>query len=509
MRPIGLSFTLLLACSSPGIAAWHEAKSKHFIIYADQRPEVLKAFATKLEKFDKAVRILRASDDPPIGDAGRLTIYVLSDTEAVSKLAVGKDSSIAGFYLARASGSVAFVPKKSGGGREWEIDADTIFFHEYAHHMMLQNADDAIPAWLVEGFAEFFSTAQFPKDGSVQLGTPANHRSYGLFALGKPSVEELLGKSLNRRSDQQMDALYGLSWLLTHYLTFDPSRNGQLPKYLGAFGRGDDSLVAARATFGDLKQLDKDLDLYLRRNKFQYLQVAGSRLSVDGIEVRPLRPGEAAMAPVRMRSVRGVNNKTAPKVAADARAAAAGFPGDPAVQTALAEAEFDVRNYAAAEAAADLALKADPAFAPAMIYKGKAKMEAAASKPDSADWKAIRSWFTKANRIDPEDAEPLMLFYESYRASGERPTKNAIDGLHYALLLVPQDERLRMMIVSQLMTDKRFAEARQSLAPLAYSPHLSDGRELAREIMDALGRDDPQAALAAMSTAKSDADTPD
>src|SRR5206468_9441691 len=65
--------------SSPASAAWQEAKSKHFAIYADEDPRLLQAFATKLEKFDKAVRIVRSMDDPPVGDGGRLTVYVLND----------------------------------------------------------------------------------------------------------------------------------------------------------------------------------------------------------------------------------------------------------------------------------------------------------------------------------------------------------------------------------------------------------------------------------------------
>ena len=40
----------------PAAAAWHKASTAHFIIYADESPDKLRAFATRLEKFDKAVR---------------------------------------------------------------------------------------------------------------------------------------------------------------------------------------------------------------------------------------------------------------------------------------------------------------------------------------------------------------------------------------------------------------------------------------------------------------------
>ena len=67
-----------LACaaiSPPATAAWHEAKSRHFLIYGDMRPQELEEYANKLEKFDQAVRIARSMGDPPLGDGGRLTIY--------------------------------------------------------------------------------------------------------------------------------------------------------------------------------------------------------------------------------------------------------------------------------------------------------------------------------------------------------------------------------------------------------------------------------------------------
>ena len=48
------------------------------------------------------------------------------------------------------------------------------------------------PEWLVEGFAEFMSTAQFERDGTVGLGLPATHRYYGLVNLKQLPLETLL-----------------------------------------------------------------------------------------------------------------------------------------------------------------------------------------------------------------------------------------------------------------------------------------------------------------------------
>src|SRR5207248_4007306 len=114
------------------------------------------------------------------------------------------------------------------------------------------------------------------------------------------------------------------------------------------------------------------------------------------IDVRPLDAGEAAIMTVHIRSTRGVDEKTALQVVADARKAAAPYPNNAFVQACLAEAEFDSRNYAAANAAADRALAVDPNNIHALIYKGLAQMALAKDNPEHANWETIRRWFIKA-----------------------------------------------------------------------------------------------------------------
>jgi predicted Zn-dependent protease len=201
--------------------------------------------------------------------------------------------------------------------------------------------------------------------------------------------------------------------------------------------------------------------------------------------------------PALVRSARGVDTKTAPEVAALARAAASSYPADPEVQRELAEAEFDAGNYAASRDAAVRALAIDPKFEKALIYKGRAEMELSASNP-KADWTAIRQNFLIANKIDTEDAEPLFLHYESFVRAGQRPTANATEGLIYSLALAPQDKGLRMTAVAAMIADGHLAEARSALAPVAFDPHSSKGREQARKIMDALGSKDEKAAMSAL-----------
>ncbi|HKC03670.1 MAG TPA: hypothetical protein VKC17_10245 [Sphingomicrobium sp.] len=479
MRTILTCFVaaILAVISGRADAAWYEARSKHFIIYADDKPERLNRFAERLERFDQAVRRVREMEDLNLTDSNRLRVYVLRSEGAVSKL-IGSSQAL-GMYQPRASGAVAFVPRSAGSAHDdWDLDTEQIFFHEYAHHLQLQYASLALPEWVVEGFAEFFATAEIDKDGSVLFGKFPKYRVWGLLDDSGLTMEQTLGGRF-----------------LTDYLTFDKSRRGQQEKYIAGIQNGLSPLDSAKPAFGDLKPFKRDFDRF-SRGELTGIRVAANGLSIGTIALRPLNPGEAAIMPAHIRSTRGVNEKTAPDVAVDARKAAELYPTDPFVQAALAEAEYDAGNYAAAEAAANRALAADPKQVHALIYKGRAQMELAKAKPASANWDVVRGWFIKANRIDTENAEPLALFYRTFGEAGEKPTRNAVDALLYAVMVAPQDEGLRIMATRELLIEKRVKEAKEMLVPLAYRPHSSvEFRDGMMKIMAAISAGDSKAAL--------------
>lgn len=490
---------LVLAAPMAASAAWLEAKSSHFIIYADLKPDQIKSYAERLERFDQAVRRVRGMPDPKLTDAQRLTVYALRSEGAVAKLAGA--STVRGFYRPDSSGSAAFVPRSAGSRSvDWDLDTEEIFFHEYAHHLQLEASSVALPPWNVEGFAEFFATAKVEKDGSVVIGNAPQYRAYGLFHENGLTLEELVGATYDKLTNGEHDLLYGMGWLLTHYLTFEPVRKGQLAHYIENIQKGMPALDAARAAFGDLRQLNRELEKY-KVAKLRGVRVAGDSLSIGTISVRPLTAGEAAIMDVHIRSRRGVNQKTAPAVAADARKAAAPFPNEPFVQATLAEAEFDAGNYPAVEAAADRALAANPNYSRALIYKGRALMEMGKDKPNTK-WSDVRSWFARANRLDTENAEPLRLFFLTYQYAGVAPTKNAVDGLLYAVALVPQDDGLRINAVHELLMEGRLPEARILFAPMAFQPHAPKKyRESNAQVMAAIGSGDGKRALAVLESA--------
>ena len=317
---------LLASAASQAHAAWYEARSKHFIIYADDKAERLRSFADRLERFDQAVRLVRGMGDPELTVSNRLRIYVLGSEGAVTKL-IGF-AGARGMYRARASGSFAFVPRTAGDRwNVWDLDTEQIFFHEYAHHLQLQYSTIVMPPWVREGFAEFFATTKIDKDGSIIIGNYPPYRVGAIYA--EPlSIPQIVAGTYSRPDGRQLDAIYAFGWLLMHYLTFEKSREGQLTKYIDGIQAGMNQADAAKAAFGDLKQLDRDVHRYMRQ-KLTGIVLKPQAISVAPIALRPLNPAEAAIMPIVIRSKRGVDRPAAAKLVVDARKAAAPYPNRP------------------------------------------------------------------------------------------------------------------------------------------------------------------------------------
>jgi tetratricopeptide (TPR) repeat protein len=487
------ALTALALAPSQALAQWNEARTNHFIIYSKQKPDALRAYATELERFDSAVRAVRQMKDPPPTSTSRLTLYTLRDSTEVSN--VTGIGGIAGVYFGRASGPVSFANSEPKRDR-WDLDGRTVFFHEYLHHLMLQDATAAYPTWMVEGYAEFFAPAELLPDGSVEFGEPPHYRGAWLRLLRGMSIPDMLGGIYNQTTDEEWISQYSTGWLLAHYLAFEPSRRGQTTKYVELIQKGVPALDAAKQSFGDLKKLEKELNAYRGRDTLPTRIIPASMIKVGPVDVRTLEEDEQAILPVRMKLEAQMDDSAAARtVVGGARSAAKRYPRSAMVLEILAQAEFQAKNYDEASVAADQALALNPKSFKALIYKGRAELQRAKKDPKSANWTAIRSLFSKANRLDLNSPEPLMYYYKSFVEQGASPPEQAIDGLLFAVDLVPQDDDLRLTAVRQLLKDSNLADARATFAPIAYSPHFPREKRRNLEIMDKIKGGDGKAAL--------------
>jgi len=489
--------------TTAGNAAWYQAQSKHFVVYADTSEADVRAFTEKLERFDKAIRVWHVAKEDVRGPSARVNVFVVSDVNAIRKL-YGGNTDVAGFYRPQAGESIAFTPRSADG----DLSAQAILFHEYTHHWMLTNwTNAALPPWFVEGFAELHATALFRND-AVIFGAVPTYRRYTIGQMNLVPMNRLLRFDPDLKGPAEVDALYSHGWALSHYLTFDPERRRQLAAYIGALnsGRAGD---AAQLVGGDGDKLDIKLDSYVRRPRLPSAAFGYDQLPIGEVTVRKLAAGEAASMPAMILSKRGVDAKSAPQVADLARRIAASYPTDAAVQNELAEAEMDLCDtdkksdaacYGRVVAAADRALATDPKSIHALVYKGNAQVAALkkGKVADAARWSAARAPLLAANRADTEAPQPLIAFYDSFGAAGQQPTKSAETALLYAYALAPYDTEVRVKATAVYLSQGKLPEARTALAPIAYNVESPKRAEKMQVVLAAIDGGDAKGASAAL-----------
>lgn len=479
-RLLGAMAAMLAMLASPAARAeWWEAQTSHFVVYSESDQSDAEKFATLLERFDNALRTLQGMPvpGPEVGAANRVKVYRTGDTDNIAVFAHASGSGIAGFYIGRAGNPVAFVPAREriatskGIERGPRLDIKTVLLHEYTHHFMLSNFSTAYPQWYTEGFAELYSTIRFMDDGSFHVGDVPQARGMQLDALPDIPLARLFDTKATL-NDIQRYQVYTFGWLLSHYLNFAPERKGQLVAYLKALNSGEDSLTTAKRVFGDLDALQREVRRY-KRGPFLGYDVKPGNYVEPKVTMRRLSAAEEALIRDHMRSQRGVDRKEARDVASDVAGKDATFSDSLPAQLWVGEAQIDARNWDAADAAADRALKLDPESSLANLLKANVFM--GRGKADKSAYAKARPYFIKARHIDELDPRPAIGYYLSFREAGEAIPEPALTALEQVYPDASYDPQYRLVLTRQLLDDGKGDLARTVIAPIAFQGH--EGKE--------------------------------
>ena len=500
-----LLFVACLFVAVPASAEWYQARTGHFIVFSESNANDTKEFAQKLERFDMALRTLQGMQQKPAdSDAERLTVYRFGEQSDIGRLAGA--SMVAGFYIPREGGSVAFTPARDDGptasiirrDSRTDLDPMSVLLHEYTHHFMFQHFPATYPSWYVEGFAETAATIVFKPDGSFHIGNPPQYRAAMLFSPNfAVSARDML-TTADRPDIFDVYSHYTIGWLLNHYLSFSGERQGQLTKYLHLINSGVSEADAARQAFGDLGQLDRDLLRYKTSHHLGGADIKPPNYTPPTVTVRRLGPDEEAVMSAKIRTQRGVSNKTSGDVVADAQRVAAQYPNSFPVTFELAEAELDADHLNEADAAIDRALAMQPDSVPAEVIKGRVALER--GKTNKAQFATARSWFAKAFEGDPRNPGPLYYNYLSYYNEGGPIPETALVGLEHAFEMAMFDRDIRLVLARQLLSEKKGDLAESIIKPLALNPHESQSAEGLNEVIsliDAKKVDEAYSKLAA------------
>lgn len=488
MKPALLAAALLAAQPAPAAAQWREAETRHFRIVSAGPPKQLSDFARRLESVDALMR--RATGAKDDGRVNKVRVYLVNSIDDVQRAVGAVGSGIGGFYTVNEGGPFAVVPRKTTN-EMGNFTPEVVLFHEYGHHFQLQYFPNTYPGWYVEGSAELFATVGFQGDGKLVYGRAASHRGQSLsYAKWVP-----ISAMLTRTADEYPEDadFYGQAWLLTHYLTFAPSRAGQLRRYLAAIDAGKTPTEAA-SVFGNLNSLSQEVRRYFEVANFPARVVPIELPGEVILGTRTLSAGEEALIAetiafrdydldeLEKEKDRVKERGERRDLIARIRRKAARFPADPYALRLLADAEYVAGDMAASRAAVDRLLAIAPddvggMYRKAMLLIGDAGRASAAERRRIA--LQARSLARRAAMRDQNDPQPFIAYYQSFAAAGEKPTANAIDGLKQAVLTVPQDDRPRWLLVDALAGIGRYREAIAVIEPIAFAPHKSPARERA------------------------------
>lgn len=470
---------LVIGGAGAAHAEWQKAESAHFVVYSDGGESSLRDFTAKLEDFDALLRLFHGRAAGQDDEARKLDIYMVRSADQLRR-AFPDAEHAAGVYTAGTGDIFAVAIRKANGL------ADDVVLHEYVHHFMLQHYPGVYPAWLVEGYAEYFMTANF-EDKKVLVGAPNGARVSNLLNGSWVSSRDLLTKRSSQLTDRQSALYYGQAWLLTHYMLSDPERKKKLSAFVAATARGEDALAAwPKATGIAVDDLETLMRSYLRSAIPNKTLVRDKQPDFPmTVATLPASAGDLLLE--NQLAKRGPPKELGERLLKTVRADAAKYPGDRLATLTLARVEAGYGDRAAADKLLDgwIANHADDAEA--LRLAGESRLDAAKAlegKPESKALVAEASRFLgRANKAQPDTYQTLYDFARTRMGEPGYPTDNTLNVLELSSQLAPQVLTIRFTAGQALAVRGRYDDAIRMLEPVANNPHGGKGADAAAELL--------------------------
>ncbi|MGL6159734.1 hypothetical protein [Microbulbifer sp.] len=266
-------------------AEWNEIETPHFRIVTNGRPESVKSLAEDLERFRVvASQLLSAGEDQH-----RLTIFALADRNSYAAfVGDGNAKRTGGVFHNTSYGSFALVNLGSDRSLR-EHPAREFLFHEYTHFLTYGRSPLHYPYWYSEGFAEVFSTVDFPEDGNYVFGAIPMDRAASLYYDQPMPLEELLRATPATADESQNARVYAGGWMLTHWLIMSSGKADRIEDYVSAYNRGEDPVDA----------LVSALEMPLDELERHYTEQAKGKFSKrTGLMPRGYKPAQPIVQPL-------------------------------------------------------------------------------------------------------------------------------------------------------------------------------------------------------------------
>jgi tetratricopeptide (TPR) repeat protein len=272
-RKVLLPCCLLFFWTVGGVTAeapWLEVRSPNFIVVSNAGEREGQRVAGQFERirtvFQKAFRI-RVDPGKPV------IILAVRDEKALKELLPAyweqKDRRHpAGVFQAGQEKHYVAMRVDVSGDQPYHI-----VYHEYVHMLVNLNFR-AIPIWLNEGVAELYGNSVI-LDKEVGVGRPSESslrllQQNRLIPLQTLVAVDRSSPYYNER--EKTSLFYAESWALTHYLVF-VDKNQKLKVLFEELNKDTPAAEAAARALGDLKQLERTLEEYVRRSVYTYTKI--------------------------------------------------------------------------------------------------------------------------------------------------------------------------------------------------------------------------------------------
>lgn len=286
-------FILAAACAVLASAKtdnWLEVRTPHFIVLSNSDEKQARRVADQFERmravFHKAFP--KSADDP----ASPIIVIAVKDAknfqalEPEAYLAKGQ-LNLAGLFVQGQDKNYVLLRLDVEGDHPYAT-----VYHEYTHYIT-RHAQEWMPLWLNEGFAEFYQTTEI-RNKEVELGQPSVENIMLLRQNRLLPLATLFAVDHNSpyyHEENKGSIFYAESWALTHYLQIKERQDNthRMMEYLKLVSEKVDSVTAATRAFGDLKVLETNLQSYISQGSFLYFKMPGAtEVDESGFKVRAL-----------------------------------------------------------------------------------------------------------------------------------------------------------------------------------------------------------------------------
>jgi tetratricopeptide (TPR) repeat protein len=274
---------------------WLEVRSQYFTVVTNANEKTGRRIAGQFERMRSVFRVVfpRLSTD-----TGSLTVVLAIKDEKGFRalepqiyLAKGQ-LKLGGLFLRAPEKNYVLMRVDAEGEHPYSV-----IYHEYTH-LLLGKAADWLPLWLNEGLAQFYENTDI-REKEVALGqaSPENLellRENKLLPL--TTLFTVDTSSPYYHEENKGSIFYAESWALTHYLYVKDheEKTRHLTDYADLLVKKIDPVTAGARAFGDLKQLQANLETYVRQGSFSYFRLTTTTEVDDAaFNVQPLTGAQA------------------------------------------------------------------------------------------------------------------------------------------------------------------------------------------------------------------------